>query len=153
MNDSLLIRAAVAEDAPSVHRLLGLIADLHREGRPDMYPNLTSKYTVEQVVERLSQKESGVFVAEVDNSVAGYVFCDIIKEGDGLTVYVDDLCVDPNFRKGGIGRALLDKAGEYGKEKKCRYMMLNVWEFNETALNFYQNYGLKTRSRHLEMSL
>jgi len=47
----------------------------------------------------------------------------------------------------------LDKAGEYGKEKKCRYMMLNVWEFNETALNFYQNYGLKTRSRHLEMSL
>ncbi len=153
MNEKLIIRAAVKDDAFSIHRLLGLIANLHREGRPDMYPNLTSKYTVEQVIERISKEDSGVFVAEFDNNVAGYVFCDIIKEGDGYTVYVDDLCVDPNFRKGGIGRALMDKAADYGREKGCRYLMLNVWEFNKTALDFYQNYGLETRSRHLEMSL
>ncbi len=153
MNETLSIRSAIPKDACHVHRLLGLIADLHREGRPDIYPNLKSKYTISQVAERLSLEESGVFVAELKDKIVGYVFCDIIEEGIGLTLYIDDLCVDPEFRKGGIGGALLDKAAEYGKEKKCRCMMLNVWEFNTSALNFYEKYGLKTRSRHLEMPL
>ncbi len=153
MNETLIIRPAIPDDACDVHRLLGLIADLHREGRPDIYPNLTCKYSLSQVTERLSLTESGVFVAELNNKIAGYVFCDIIQEGIGLTLYIDDLCVDPEFRKGGIGGALLDKASEYGKEKNCRCMMLNVWEFNAPALRFYEKYGLKPRSRHLEMPL
>ncbi len=153
MNEELIIRTAAVDDAENIHRLLGVIADIHRNGRPDIYSNLTSKYTLDQVIERVSKIESGVFVACLDNDVIGYIFCDIIREGNGFTLYVDDLCVDQKFRKGGVGKALLDKAASYGKEKECRYIMLNVWEFNETALKFYENYGLKTRSRHLEMAL
>lgn len=151
--NNLVIRPSEARDSYDVHRLLGLIADLHREGRPDMFPNLKSKYTADEVLERLSKPDNGVFVAEFEGSVAGYVFCDIIKEGDGTTLYIDDLCVDPDSRKLGVGTALLDYAASYGKEKNCRFLMLNVWEFNANALKFYEKYGFKTRTRHMEIPI
>lgn len=153
MNDNILIRKSIAEDTEAVYALLKTIADLHKNGRPDVFGELTSKYTPEQVRERLSREDSGVLVAEYNSKVVGYVFCDIIKEGNGLTLYVDDLCVDSSVRRMGIGRKLLDAASTYGKSKQCRCLMLNVWEFNKSAVEFYEKYGLTTRSRHLEKNL
>lgn len=153
MNENLSVRKADIGDSEAVLGLLRIIGDLHRNGRPDMFPGLTSKYNLDQVKERLSQEDSGVFVAVHNEAVAGYVFCDIIDEGDGQTLYVDDLCVDPTARRMGIGNALMDRAAEYGREMNCRYLMLNVWEFNSSAVKFYEKYGLKTRTRHLEMKL
>ncbi len=153
MNQEICVRRALPSDSESVLNLLHIIADIHRNARPDMFPNLVSKYDLSQVQERLSMENSGVFVAVLDDKVIGYVFCDIITEGDGKTLYVDDLCVNPSVRNHGIGRSLMDRAALYGRESGCRFLMLNVWEFNEAAIRFYENYGLKTRSRHLEMKL
>ncbi len=152
MND-LIIRQASKYDASAVYGLLCIIAKLHKNGRPDMFPDLISKYTPEQVTERLSKQDSGVFVAEHKGKVAGYVFCDVITDGDGTTLYIDDLCVDPSLRRLGIGKKLLDQATLYGKEKQCRFCLLNVWEFNTSAVEFYENYGFTTRTRHLEMKI
>ena len=147
------MRLASFEDAEAIYKLLCTIADLHREARPDMFPNLVSKYTVEQIKELLNKKNHAIFVAEYNDEVAGYVFCEIITEGVGATLYVDDLCVDAEARKMGIGKALMDMAVEYGRETGCRQLMLNVWEFNSGAISFYEKYGLTTRTRHMEMTL
>ena len=153
METIVTIRKAISTDSDGVYRLLRIIADIHRNGRPDMFPNLTSKYTPDEVKQRLSMDESGVFVAEIGGEVMGYVFCDIINEGTGQTLYVDDLCVSPEARHCGIGRKLMDKAQEYGKSKNCAYLMLNVWEFNSDAVKFYEKYGMATRTRHMELKL
>lgn len=150
---NVIIRESKEEDSLSVYNLLRIIADLHKNGRPDMFPDLVSKYTVDEVKERLSKPDNGVFVAEKEGSVVGYVFCDVIREGVVNTLYIDDLCVDPSARKMGIARMLMDKAKEYAKEKNCAYLMLNVWEFNENAVRFYENYGFETRTRHMEIKL
>ncbi|MBQ5838136.1 MAG: GNAT family N-acetyltransferase [Clostridia bacterium] len=150
---NVIIRESKEEDSLSVYNLLRIIADLHKNGRPDMFPDLVSKYTVDEVKERLSKSDNGVFVAEKEGSVVGYVFCDVIREGTVNTLYIDDLCVDPSARKMGIARMLMDKAKEYAKEKNCAYLMLNVWEFNENAVRFYENYGFETRTRHMEIKL
>lgn len=150
---NVIIRESKEEDSLSVYTLLRIIADLHKNGRPDMFPDLVSKYTVDEVKERLSKSDNGVFVAEKEGSVVGYVFCDVIREGAVNTLYIDDLCVDPSARKMGIARILMDKAKEYAKEKNCAYLMLNVWEFNENAVRFYENYGFETRTRHMEIKL
>lgn len=150
---NVTVRPSNISDASSVHRLLCIIADIHRNGREDIFHGLQSKYTIEQVKERLSKQDNGVFVADINGSVAGYIFCDIITEGDGTTLYIDDLCVDPEIRKQGIGKALMDYAVSYGKQCGCRMLMLNVWEFNENAVRFYEKYGLTTRSRHMEIKI
>ena len=151
--NTTLIRNSNPNDTDSVYSLLCIIAELHKNGRPDMFPDLISKYTPQEVYERLSKDENGVFVAEQDGRVVGYVFCDIIKEGNGLTLYIDDLCVDPEVRSRGIGRMLIDRAKEYAAEKNCGFLMLNVWEFNENAVAFYEKYGFSTRTRHMELKI
>ena len=151
--NTTLIRNSNPNDTDSVYSLLCIIANLHKNGRPDMFPDLISKYTPQEVYERLLKDENGVFVAERDGRVVGYVFCDIIKEGNGLTLYIDDLCVDPEVRSRGIGRMLIDRAKEYAKEKNCGFLMLNVWEFNENAVAFYEKYGFSTRTRHMELKI
>ena len=151
--NTTLIRNSNPNDTDSVYSLLCIIANLHKNGRPDMFHDLISKYTPQEVYERLSKDENGVFVAEQDGRVVGYVFCDIIKEGNGLTLYIDDLCVDPEVRSRGIGRMLIDRAKEYAKEKNCGFLMLNVWEFNENAVAFYEKYGFSTRTRHMELKI
>ncbi len=153
MNKQLSVRPSNVNDCEMVYRLLRGIADLHRNGRPEIFHDLTSKYSVEQLKERLSREDNGIFIGMLDGVPVGYVFCDIIKEGNGLTLYVDDLCVDESARGNGVATALMDFASAYGKEKDCRFLMLNVWEFNETAVKFYEKYGLTTRSRHLEKTL
>ncbi len=153
MNDALIIRESLEKDSEAVYKLLCVIANLHKNGRPDIFCELVSKYTVEQVKKRLATEDNGVFVAEYNGDVVGYVFCDVITEGNGLTLYIDDLCVDESVRRMGIGKKLLDRASLYAKEKQCRHIMLNVWEFNESAIEFYKNYGFSTRSRHLEMNI
>ena len=153
MNNNVIIRESDVKDSNAVYNLLLTIAKLHKDARPDVFANLVSKYTPEQVGARLSKQDNGVFVAEVEGNVVGYVFCDVIKEGDGLTLYIDDLCVDEAYRRLGIGKMLIDMAKRYASEKNCRCVMLNVWEFNESAVRFYENYGFSTRSRHLEMKI
>ena len=151
--NNVIIRNSKISDSSSVYQLLCIIADLHKNGRPDMFPNLISKYTPTEVGDRLSKNDNGVFVAEVDGEVKGYVFCDVVEEASGKTLYIDDLCVDPSSRRLGIGRMLVNKAKEYAKDKDCNCLLLNVWEFNENALHFYEDYGFLTRSRHMELKL
>lgn len=153
MNPNLTVRPSGVCDLQIVNKLLRIIADIHREGRPDVFEGLVSKYTSKEVEERLSSPDNGIFIAELNGISVGYIFCDIIKEGKGLTLYIDDLCVEPSARGNGVATALMDYAASYGKAKGCRYLMLNVWEFNSSALAFYEKYGFQTRSRHLEKTI
>ena len=150
MNE-ITVRNSRVSDTESIYKLLRVIADLHRTARPDMFDGLVSKYTESEVEKRLSNEDNGVFVAEIEGAVVGYVFCEVIKEGSGNTLYIDDLCVDENARKQGVGKLLVDKAGEYAKQKSCTCLMLNVWEFNENAISFYEKYGFTTRTRRMEL--
>lgn len=149
----ITVRSAVADDTDAVYELLKTIAALHREARPEMYPDLVSKYKPEELRSRFEAPDSGVFVAVSDNAVVGYIFCDVIKEGSCKTLYIDDLCVSASSRRGGVGSALMSRAEEYAKEKHCDSLMLNVWEFNRTAVEFYEKCGYKTRTRHMEKFL
>ena len=144
------VRSAIAEDTDAVYGLLRTIADIHREARPDMFPDLVSKYTPDEVRERLSRSENGVFVAESDGSVIGYVFCDVIKEGRGTTLYIDDLCVDETCRGQHIGTFLYNYVKDFAKCEGCYNVTLNVWALNEGAIGFYKALGMKTQKIGME---
>ena len=151
--NTTLIRNSNPNDTDSVYSLLCIIAELHKNGRPDMFPDLISKYTPQEVYERLSKDENGVFVAEQDGRVVGYVFCDIIKEGNGLTLYIDDLCVDENCRGKHIGTKLFDFVKAYAKDIGCYNVTLNVWACNPGSLKFYEKCGMQVQKMGMEWVL
>ena len=87
--------------------------------------------------------------------VVGYTFFEIhIPTSDQLvhnkTLYIDDLCIDENYRGNGIGTKLYENTLKYAKEIGCYNLTLNVWYDNKNALNFYKKIGLTPQKIEME---
>ncbi|NLX94089.1 MAG: GNAT family N-acetyltransferase, partial [Clostridiales bacterium] len=73
---NIAIRKAQNSDSKGVLRLLEQIAELHHQGRPDIFKSNTKKYTEDEFSEILKDKDKPIFVAvDEDENVFGYVFC------------------------------------------------------------------------------
>ena len=154
------IRTAQPKDCPRLLDLLQQICALHSEIRPDLFQNGSSKYTVESLEKLLDDSTRLTFVAvDEQDSVMGYIFCILIDHTldsarcSNKELYIDDLCVDAQYRREGIGDALFKKAVSTAKELDCHNVTLNVWEGNDSALRFYEKHGMKIQKREMEIVL
>lgn len=153
------IRLADVVDIPGLLNLLLQVGQVHHEIRPDIFPDRTLKYNAEALAQLLKDESRPVFVAVQNGTVTGYCFC-VHKDYTGSSVvvprkelYIDDLCVDEAHRGQGIAAALCRKATEYAKACGCRFVTLNVWCGNDTALRFYEKMGMRPRSVMMETPL
>lgn len=63
----------------------------------------------------------------------------------------DEFCVDKEFRRQGVATELIAFIKAYTKEKGFKRLELNMWEFNQDALEFYEAVGFKTYRRYMEI--
>jgi ribosomal protein S18 acetylase RimI-like enzyme len=72
---------------------------------------------------------------EKENIIAGcngYVYCGHI--------YTDQLWVDKNYQKAGLGKQLIEAVHDYGKKAGCIVATLGTMNF-QNALGFYKKLG------------
>ncbi len=84
-------------------------------------------------------------VAEVDRQVAGfalYFYAYSTWEGS-RTLYLEDLYVRAQFRKSGLGAALMRFLTKVAHERQCRRFEWSVLDWNEAAIGFYRRLGAK----------
>lgn len=74
-----------------------------------------------------------------DGTVAGYCGMQITADGGFIT----NVAVLKNYRKRGIGSALLTSLASFAKEKKISAISLEVRESNFTAQSLYLKHGYK----------
>jgi ribosomal protein S18 acetylase RimI-like enzyme len=82
---------------------------------------------------------STVLVAADEAGISGT----IIVGFDGHRGWVYYLAVDPDRRRGGLGRSLMAAAQDWLKDKGAPKLQLMVRTDNEAALGFYQRLGLE----------
>lgn len=157
---NITIRRAQKKDAKRLCELLETIAQLHHEGRPDIYGAGGAKYNIEDVEKKIKNKEEIILVAvNDDDEVMGYTMSKIIdvKENGILfgyrKMYIDDVCVDSAFRKLGIGKKLMEATKLEAEKADCHIAELNVWAFNENAINFYKSCGMTVQRMYMEYVL
>lgn len=154
------IRKAEPSDSAGLLRLLKQIAGLHHAGRPDIFRPAGSKYDKREIADILRDEMKPVFVAVDDTQrVLGYAFC-ILREckGDAMlqdrrTLYIDDLCVDAQQRGQGLGKALMDAVRNHAAQTGAVSLELNVWNFNKSALAFYEHLGFGVQKSILELPI
>jgi GNAT superfamily N-acetyltransferase len=101
----------------------------------------------ERAAERLraliSDAEGEVFVADHDGAVVGIctVTLDIDSVRFGRRAWVEDLAVDPGHRSAGHGKALLDAAKDWGRERGATHLELDSGEARADAHRFYEREG------------
>lgn len=150
------IRFATPQDVPGILSLLRQVGQVHAKGRPDIFRNNAQKFSASQVIAMLDSPENPIFIAAENNRVLGYGFCTIKTFpnnpviDDHRELYVEDLCTDENCRGQGVGSAIYTAIRKYAKMRKCHSITLNVWNFNTSAVAFYEGKGLKPRNTVME---
>ncbi len=90
----------------------------------------------EQTITDAYKTGTKFFVAEKGNKVLGYVgLSAIIDEG-----YITNIAVFPEYRKMGVGSALLKCLFNFAKEKELSFISLEVRESNADAISLYKKF-------------
>lgn len=158
--NNIKVRLPRESDAGRVEELLLYIAKLHRDGRSDLFIDAGAKFGRDEILALFADDDSPVFVAEDgEGYVIGYIICRMKSSAGNPSLkpvkrlYIEDLCVDPEYSGRGAGRALMARAEEYARAAGCHNLELNVWEFNSDAIEFYRKNGYTEQRRIMEKLL
>lgn len=88
----------------------------------------------------------------VDDKIAGICLA-TIKDKIEKSIYIDDIFVLEEFRHQGIATKLYKQIESIAKKIEAKRVDLTVWQFNNTALKFYESLGTKAQRIVLETRL
>jgi len=149
-------RKATAGDYDAVCELFDQADALHRENLPHMFwqpggPAREKDY----VLGLIADENVALLVVEAREHLVGYVHA-VMKVAPGMPIFVprryavvDSIVVKAGFQKRGIGRLLMERVQDWAIDKGASSIELNVYEFNETAISFYEGLGYRNLSRKM----
>jgi GNAT superfamily N-acetyltransferase len=137
---TLLIRAAVREDAPIIFRFICDLAE---------YEKL--RHEVKGGAEGLAEQLFGprpyaeVLIVEDDGAPLGFaLFFHNFSTFEGRPgIYLEDLFVAPEARGKGAGKALLARLAALAIERDCARLEWAVLNWNTPAIDFYRSLGAR----------
>ena len=99
------------------------------------YPRHTFDYN-----DYIENPDRIVYLAFVDNIIAGELR---LRKNWNNYASIEDIVVDAEFRRRGIGRSLINKAIQWAKEKNLPGIMLETQNNNVAGCMLYQSCGFK----------
>jgi GNAT superfamily N-acetyltransferase len=135
---NIQIRPATPDDVPLMLHLVRELAIFEHE--PD------AVHATEDDFRRFgfgSEKQFDCLLAYVGEQPAGLAlyFFNYSTWTGKPGIHLEDLFVLPDFRKQGIGRALLSAVAHIATEKGCPRLQWDVLLWNEKAIEFYKAHG------------
>jgi len=119
----------------------------------DLYPYLYRTWDEWEVIGLYNTDPEYCLVAEVDESLAGFVLGTIITKASWTYGYIIWLGVDPNFQRRGVADKLVDKIVERMIEEGARSMLVDTDPANTPAVNFFTRKGFGNARKHVFLSL
>ena len=148
MNSEFTIRQAIAEDVPQIFSLIQALAEYEKLSHQvtgtleDLQEHLFgNRVYAEAIIAELDRGE--LDSREIDNKIVGFALffpnysTFLTKPG----IYLEDLFVLPEYRRRGIGKAMLSYLGKLALERDAGRLEWSVLDWNESAIAFYQSMG------------
>ena len=133
----LSIGRAVASDHDDLRALFDEGDALHRENLPRVFQKPRGAVrSKDYVLDLIADEAVGFFVAQVEDRLVGLIKASI-RETPEVPILVrrryaavGTVVVKEEYRRAGIGRALMEKAHEWALAAGADSIELNVWESN-----------------------
>ena len=146
---NIVISKLEMEDVKEAAKLVASLADDTLDKRPDIFiPNYENWEL--NLTERLDNKDYHMIVAKEDENVVGTCVAEIKHIGDGEVtkirdiMFVEYIVVKDEYKRNGIGTAMLNNMKAFMKDNNIPSLELTVWGYNEGAIKFY-NENLKVK--------
>jgi GNAT superfamily N-acetyltransferase len=153
---TISIRRATSTDAPALARLCGYVHDLHVTGRPDVFKPFGLNTTTAHFAGVLSSGAQRVLIAEKAGEPVGYASLLVRERPENAFCFarrwleIDNMCVHPDHRRGGVARAFVERAAVLAREEGLD-VELNTWSFNEGAQAAFAAMGFRAQTVRLEL--
>lgn len=158
MNNEIKIRFAEVKDAELLAQIGWQAFDEafgeHPKNHPDDMKLYADEYFSHARIETdLKADKIFYIIGEIESEAAGYAKIQFNSREDclaeGKTIELCRLYALNKFIGKGVGKNLMLKFLEIGKENDCEIAWLGVWEFNFRAQEFYKKFGFEKCGEHV----
>ena len=153
------VRLAKEYELERVNELRRQVNDLHVKGRPDIFKPGFSQELADHICTIRNDPDQEIVVCERDGAICGFAVLHHIHKPETPFMFerdfldIDEFCVDEAYRRKGVATEMIAFIREKAKENGFDRIELNMWEFNQDALAFYESVGFTTYRRYMEMNL
>jgi GNAT superfamily N-acetyltransferase len=134
---------AELNDIPELNRLLAILFSQDIEFEPDQEKQRDGLHQI------ISHPEIGeILVLKLGDKIIGMVslLYSISTALGGKVAILEDMVIDPSFRKIGYGTELLNEAILFATRRNCLRISLLTDYDNETAIHFYEKFNFRKSS-------
>ncbi|MDE7323503.1 MAG: GNAT family N-acetyltransferase [Lachnospiraceae bacterium] len=153
----IIVRNAQRQELERVNEMRRMVNDVHVSGRPDVFRENFCDELRQHIYDKYDACDSDVLVAVADEVVCGFAIVEYIERPQSAYInsrrfyHVKEFGVDEKYRRKGVATALISFMKDDARKMGFHKMELDMWEFNDGALAFYENVGFKTYRRYMEM--
>jgi ribosomal protein S18 acetylase RimI-like enzyme len=146
---SLVIRAATNDDYNAVCQLYAVGDAFHAERLPERFVRTDPARSNTFFAERLAGYPMALLVAEMAETLVGLVELRVVEIPDLPPIVkrsylsIESLVVAPAYRRAGVGSQLLQYAETYAQQRGIEAIELNVFAFNQSAVQLYEQNGYR----------
>lgn len=134
----LRLRTAVSADVPQILKFIRALGDYERLGPEVIATEQSLRATLFG-----ERRYAEVVLADWDGQAAGFALffhsysTFLARPG----IYLEDLFVDPAYRRHGVGKALLQHLARLAVERDCGRLEWSALDWNHLAIDFYLQFG------------
>ena len=153
----MLTRPAVEADKPAINELRRQVKLLHAAGKPEVFTEGFPQELADYLNTFFLQENGEVVGTEREGKIVGFACINYVERPASIYRHalkyceIEEIGVDEHCRRQGVGKALVEFVRARAAEKGFSRLDLNMWEFNENALRFYEAIDFRTYRRYMEL--
>jgi len=145
------VRPAVPGDEPALTALNRFAHEMHLARRPDYFRATRADEAAAWFRDLLDKPTTAAWVAEEGGAPIGFVLAFFHERAENpfrrerRWCEIDQIAVDPAWRRRGVGGALMGAALEAARARGVRDVELSSWAFNTDAHALFRRFGFEPR--------
>jgi len=155
-----ILRKAVQLDLEDVYKIFNLADAQHRLAHPEIFKQFYDPQdTKDYLLTSIKSKDAVVFLAEYRSEIIGGILA-WVRQTPEISVLIprtyvsiENLVVAKTFRHQGVGKSLMEHIHLWSKERGIQKIQLTVWDFNDSAQEFYKNLGYQMLHHRMRKDL
>ena len=150
---------AQIEHLDSLVKLNAEVQNLHIGFEPEIFKQPSHNEVVAMFEEFLMDEDRKTLICFEKNQLIGYISLRIGgHEGHALCfpqkwIYIDQIGVTAKFRRKGVGKKLIEAAQEIARQNQINRLMLDVWNVNQNAKEFFKAQGFNSTIERMIMEI